>query len=247
MKHCADGAILAQRDGALIDADDRLHIEQCGICAEGLEEATRRADWIAETLFADAPAVDTVEAKRAVRARLDGLRAAERPRRPNRTLSQAAALVLLGAVGASALPNSPVRSWVEARAPGPRADAPALTAATEATETGEHTIDVAVGASGLLISLQGVPEASQVEIEWTDGTTARITAADGSSFSIAEGRVESVVTGGPVRLVLPAAAGPLRLEVNGRRLLSRSGDEVELPEGSVVDTPERLILRVPQY
>lgn len=247
MNHSTEGAIVALRDGALIDADDRLHVEGCGVCSEALDEATRRAEWIQQTLSVGALAVDTDAAKRAVRERLDGIRAAERPRRRRFSLAQAAALVLFGAVGASALPNSPVRTWVgERMTPSPDVPA-AVTTASDAAEPIETSVDVAVGPAGLVISLRGVPESSRVEVAWTNETTARITAADGSSFSIAEGRVESVVTGGPVRLVLPSTAGPLRLDVNGRRLLSRNGAELELPEGSVAETADGLVLQVPQY
>ena len=242
MTRCAEGMIVSIRDGALVDVDDRLHVESCAHCVEELREAEERAERIAAELAIDSFAVDTETAKASVRARLDAKRGAERPRRHlRRPLRQAAAFVLLGTAAAAALPTSPARTWIEGRTQSP------VVEATEAQAVSAATIEVPVGAEGLTVTLRGVPEGEQIEVVWTDGATAEISAADGSSYSIAEARAEAVVTGGPIRLTLPASAGPIRVEVNGRRVLSRRAEEIELPEGSIEESSSRLLLAVPQH
>ena len=243
MTRCDEGTVVSVRDGALIDADDRLHIESCPQCTEELREAELRAERIAAELALDPIVVDTEAAKAAVRARLDALRGAEKPRRHiRRPLGQAAAFVLLGTAAAAALPSSPVRSWIDSRI-----QPPVAVETTTAAEVGPATIEVPVGDEGLTVSLRGVPEGEQIEVVWTEEATAEISAADGSSYAIAEGRAEAVVTGGPIRLTLPSLAGPIRVEVNGRRVLPRRAEEIELPEGSIEESTSRLLLAVPQH
>lgn len=242
MTRCDEGTVIAIRDGALVDADDRLHIEDCPACREELLAAERRADRIAETLEAYPTHVDVDRAKAAVRARLDAQRRAERPRRRfHLSVGKAAGLVLIGAATASALPSSPIRAWVDARL------APTESEVAAATVTAGEEIEIPVGAEGLVVTLRGVPEGEEIEVLWTSEATARIGAADGSSFSIAAGEAEAIVTGGPVRLVLPNAAGPIRVEVNGRAVLTRRSSSLELPEGALEEAPDRILLAVPQH
>ncbi|MEM7414689.1 MAG: hypothetical protein AAF389_04270 [Gemmatimonadota bacterium] len=243
MTRSDEGTIVAMRDGALVDADDRMRVENSPAGMEELREAGRRADRIADTLAHYPTPIDLDRAKAEVRARLDAQRRAERPRpRIHLTLGKAASLVLLGAAAASALPNSPVRSWVEGRL----TPAASVEVAAPIVAAGEE-IEVPVGTDGLVVALRGVPEGEEIEVLWTVERTARISAADGSSFTFAAGRAEAIVTGGPVLLVLPQSAGPIRVDVNGRRVLSRQASDVELPEGSVEESAERIILAVPQH
>ncbi len=222
MTHLDEGTLVAIRDGALLPAEARLHLEECPPCETALAAATERAGTIEELLEPLADQLgspDYESARAAVRKRLDARRAA--PVR-GRHLGRAAAILLLGATAVSALPGSPVRDWIES---GQTEGAETVTATVEsATEA----IEVPVGVEGLQIVLRGTGVG--VDISWTDALTARIEAAQGSRFVVAGGRAEVDVTEGVVTLTLPRALGPLSVEVGGWTVMTNDAQGIQVDE-----------------
>lgn len=242
MTHATEATLVAIRDGALVDADESIHVFGCEVCTDELDRVTARSVRVGRALDDDDISIDIEAAKASVRARLDRKRAAERPRRRyHLPLGRAAALLLVAAGAASALPGSPVREWIGlGTADGPTAP----TTATSQEVPTPSGIEVAVSARGITVTLRGVPAAEQVQVVWLDEQLARISAADGSSYTFADGRAEAVVTGGPVSVALPRS-GPAMLEINGTVVLSRSGETLTLPLGSVRRDDDGIVLTVP--
>ena len=50
MTHAVDGTLVAIRDGALIDADEGIHVSGCDVCARELERAVERSDRVRAAL-----------------------------------------------------------------------------------------------------------------------------------------------------------------------------------------------------
>ncbi len=241
MSHVLEGTLTAIRDGALVDADDTVHLSGCDVCTGELARLTERSTRIAASFDHFEATIDVERAKEAVRARLDRKRAAERPRRSfSVPVGRAAALLLVAAGAVSALPGSPVRAWLGL-------DAPAVSETTTGAmqqDPGPAGIEVPVSEAGVTIALRGVPVAEEIEVEWIDEAIARISAADGSSYSVGDRRAEAVVTGGPVVVALPRSA-PVVLEINGVVMLTRSSGSVSMPLGSVSSNENRITLSVP--
>jgi len=241
MTHVAEGTLLAIRDGALVDTDDTIHVSGCEVCSSELGRISERAERIGAALRSLDTTIDVERAKASVRARLDRKLAAERPRRRFALpFGRAAAVLLLAAGAASAMPGSPVREWLGF---GPSAAVPAETAVPQSA--GPTGIEVPVSDQGITIALRGVPVAEEVEVMWIDEPLARISAADGSTYRMADGRAEAVITGGPVSISLPRT-GTAVLEINGAVVLTRSGDAVSLPMGSLSSDDDRIVLTVPE-
>lgn len=241
MSHVAEGTLLAIRDGVLVDADDTIHVSGCEACSSELVRINERADRISAALKDLDTTVDIERAKSAVRARLDRKLAAERPRRRFAIpLGRVAALLLVAAGAASAMPGSPVRAWL-----GVGSSTRVPEAVTAQPDFGPAGIEVAVSDAGITIALRGVPVAEEVEVVWIDEALARISAADGSTYRLADGRAEAVITGGPISVSLPRT-GTAVIEINGAVVLTRSGDALSLPLGSLSSDDDRTVLMVPE-
>lgn len=243
MTHLNEGIVIAIRDGALVPGDARVHAEECSVCAEALARARQRAEDIAEILGSMTADVDVEAAKASVRARLDELRAAERLRRrwiPS--LGRAAALLLVAAGAAYALPGSPVRGWIESTQERLTVDPPV--AATSQERVDGSRIEVAVPDEGIHVGLRSVAPGAEVQVVWLDEPVARISAAAGSSYSFAEGRAEAVVTAGDVRLEIFRGARAVSIEINGRMVYEGSSDSPRLLEGVVTRNEDRMIFTI---
>lgn len=241
MTHVAEGTLLAIRDGALVDTDDTIHVSGCEACSSELGRISERAERIGDALKGLDTTIDVERAKASVRARLDRKMAAERPRRHfTLPFGRAAAILLLAAGAASAMPGSPVREWLGIGAP---AEVTAVAAVQPAA--GPAGIEVPVSDQGITIALRGVPIGEEVEVVWIDEPLARISADDGSTYRIEDGRAEAVITGGPVSISLPRT-GAAVLEINGAVVLTRSDDAVSLPMGSLSSDDDRIVLTVPE-
>lgn len=242
MSHATEGILVAIRDRALVDADESIHVSGCDVCSADLERVTARAGRVEDALDGFDTPIDMERAKASVRAKLDRKRASERPRRQfPLTLGRAAGILLVAAGAVSALPGSPVRAWLGADG-GVAPTTTAVEGLQEAPVPGG--IEVPVSEDGITVSLRGVPSAEEVRVLWLDEPIARISAADGSSFSYADGRAEAVVTGGPLSVSLPRA-GSVHLEINGAVALSRTGETLSLPLGSVTRGDDEVVLAVP--
>lgn len=244
MTHLDEGALVALRDGAVVREDARLHIDACATCRAALDEVRRRADKVAEALTTNAAHVDVQTAKAAVRARLDALRDRERPRtNPTRHLRRAAAILLVTAGAAWALPGSPVRDWL-------RTDSAPVSSAEVDPAVQEVAVQEAVEASGIEVdvrtdievALLGVGVGTEIEVVWLAEPIARLSAGAGSSYSFAEGRIEATLAPGPVRLALPRAATMVSVAVNGRMVLQGRSDRLELTVDVVEQTADRVLI-----
>jgi hypothetical protein len=240
MSHLSDGTIVAIRDGALVAGDARIHAMECPVCAEALEDAGRRAAAIESALSLTSAAVAVDDAKARVRARLDARRAGERPRRRfSLPLGRAAGLILLAGGAVYAMPGSPVRDWVGEIGVGARVDP--LPASTSQEWSRAGSIEVQIPDEGIHIGLRSVTPGTVVQLLWLDDPIARITAAEGSSYSFAEGRAVAMVAPGPVRIEIFRDTPTVSLEVNGRMVFQGSASTPSLLESVGVRESDRVV------
>lgn len=256
MKHLDEGALLALRDEADIpdEASAAAHLEECAACRTALEEARRTARRVSAALSAldepfdveaargmvraqvaeasaqqaDAPSV-VGRARDEARSKRSGEATARPPTRNwGRALGRAAGLVLLAAVGAYALPNSPVRNWVRGIGES----------GTEAVEAGRPSegraspessgIRVTVAAP-VRVEVLGLAPGEELTVLWVPGSEVAVFADSQSRFQSGSSLVQATVSGGPVRVELPADVRPLTLEVGGRIWLRNLPGGIETP------------------
>jgi hypothetical protein len=179
--------------------------------------------------------------------------AARRPRRAFWSLSKAAGILLITAAGASALPGSPVRRWLERRsAPAvERTAAPARERVAEpqpvAAETPAEEAGVRISALGgpLSVVLRGAAPGTEIRVTWVPGAEAAVFAPVGTRFTSGEGRVEAALVPGSVRVELPRGVVPVSLDVDGSILLRTTPAGLEV-SGPVVERADAgITFRVP--
>lgn len=244
MTHVDEGILLAIRDGALVSADDQLHVESCAQCSDALEAARARAQRIENALAGLDVPFDVDAAKERVRAQLDGTSEPVRraPQAP-RHLGRAAAILLVAAGAAYAIPGSPIRAWITG-------ENEATTSGAAATEESQEivggVIEVPVTDQGIRVSIDGSRPGDQIEVIWTDASTARVAVPAGSSYSIAEGHVVASVTAGPVQVAFPRSAAVISLEIDGRMVLQRTDGTIDVAAEVLARDADRLILEIPQ-
>lgn len=247
MRHLDEATLVALRDGDTSAEMAASHLHQCAPCAEALDESTSRSRTIAEALATLDEPVEVTNAKAAVRRRLDARRGDARHRSGwlRWHLGRAAAILLLTAGAAFALPWSPVREWWA----GPSAD-PNPTAeptGTVATAQGLPAAGIAVALPDgrIAVIVRGAEPGSAIDVVWAAGATASISAPPGSAFSYADGRVEVDAAAGPILVELPRAAAFASLEVDGRIFLERSGERLDVPGPAIERTDESIQFLVP--
>lgn len=261
MNHLDDARLLAVRDGDGAPAD-LAHVERCAACAAMLETARARSGVVAGALETLDVAWDLEAARTAVRARVteDAARATGATplrSRTHRTAwwggSRAAAVVVLIAATASALPGSPVRSWLSTVLSGP--DGPdaveSMDAATEAAPMAEE--EAAPAATGirlravapLRVNIRGLPAGAEVEVRWVVGDEVALFAPVGSRFTTSDGSVEALVNRGPVTVEIPRTTVPATLEVGGRIYLRRTGDGLDVSGPAVSRSDAAVTFRLP--
>lgn len=239
MTHLDEGTILAVRDGDWAEDFAQAHLTQCVDCSGELGQARTRATHITDSLAALDEDVDVETAKAAVRGRLDVTRGrtARAGQWTRWSLGKAAALLLLAAGTASALPWSPVRSWWRTSAPEPSA----VPARAEPAQTVEGAsgggIAVPVDDGRIAVIVRGAATGASLEVVWVDEPTATVSAPPGSDFTYAGGRAEVDAAAGPIRVELPRAVRLATLEVDGVVYLARSGERLDVA-GPVVEWDE---------
>lgn len=246
MSHLDGGTVVAIRDGALVDTDAEEHLGDCSQCQSLLSDALRRSELIGASLAEMDTTIDVAAAKAAVRERLDAHRDGA-PRRAGplpRHMGRAAAILLVAAGAAYAMPGSPVPGWLFDATPEGTIEGPAPVAVQEAPNEGGIEVNVPDGRIRVVVT--GVTPGSTVEVIWTDGATARISAAAGSSFSFGDGRAEATVAPGPVRIELPRFAAAVSLEVDGRTYLRRDSAPLEVLEPVAERTDDLIRFVVPE-
>lgn len=239
MKHLDEGILVALRDGDSPDGRAEEHLHGCAECADALLETKRRSQGIAEALTALDEPVDILRAKAAVRRRLDSRR--DRGRATTGSwwhahLGRAAALLVLTAGAASALPWSPVRHWwVDAPTGTPASGAAAAVEPTVATQDAPAAgISVGVPEGRIRVVVTNAGPGTVIEVRWVERATARVSAPSGSGFTYADGRAEVDAASGPIEVELPRDAVDASLVVNGRIFLERVEGRLDVP-GPAVD------------
>lgn len=229
MSHLDVGAITTLRDRGLVDDDVRHHAETCPVCRQALDDARERQDEVEQLLRTlDAPgSLDVEAAKRKVRLRLDRKREAVYRPRPlfSFALGRAAALLLVAAGVAYALPGSPLRSWLT---DGDGAEGVPTSTVEGAAATAFEGVQVAVPPGGLRIALLDVAADMPMEVRWVEGGQARIAGGPGARYAVSEGRTEARVASGPIRLELPLSGAPVTVEADGLVVLTRSDAGIEI-------------------
>ena len=244
MSHLHEGTLLTVRDSALVEVSVQEHVAECAECQVALSDAQARAKAIASLLSGLDDPLDLEGAKAKVRARLDrgSLRTHSRFGSILRSSwGRAAALLLLAAGAVSALPGSPVRSWIVGT---PSALEP--TTATTGAAPAPYRSGVAVPTSqnGIRVVLTGAAPGAELEVLWGDGATARVSAPEGSAFSYGDGLLVAQLADGAVRVELPSS-GPVSVEVDGQLYLRRTGDVVEVDGPLSVRSESGVLFTIP--
>jgi len=239
MTHLDPGTILAIRDGMPVDSDHVEHLDGCDRCAATLAEVRAASVSIVAALDVLDVTVDAGVAKAAVRARLEERRDVPRAtRRIGWPLARAAGLLLVAAGALSAMPGSPLRTWLAGGDPAPTT----VEAPQETPEAGVRT-ELFEGRIEVVIS--GMSAGSEIEVSWVEGTAVTVYAAPGSRFASAAGRLEAVVADGPVRIGLPSAAEEASIEVDGRMYLRKIGADVDVLAPTIGRADDRIRFSVP--
>jgi len=251
MTHLDEGRLLAVRDEELHD----LHLSECASCREALEEARARGGVVSRALATLESPTDLEAARAIVRERV-AVQAARNsgaiPLRPRRaqvlwSASKVAGLLMITAAGLSALPGSPVRTWIaglversgpEGRA-GP-ATPSSLTVGAEATG-----IRLAVASGPLRVVVVGAEPGAELRVRWVPGADAAVFAPVGSRFTSGEGRIEARVVSGTVRIELPRGVVSVSLEVGGRIYLRTTDAGLDVPGPMVERTDSEIVFRIP--
>jgi hypothetical protein len=250
MTHLDEGRLLAVRDAESRDE----HLAACAQCRDTLADLRSRSQVVSGALAALDGPTDLETARARIRARVAELSAGRAggvslPSRRRTTfwsLSRAAGLLLVTAAGLSALPGSPVRTWVtNVLAPGaPTPDVEALTApASGAAESPGIRLSVARGPLRVVVS--GAQAATEIRVRWVPGNEAAVFGPVGSRFTSGEGRLEARVSSGAVRIELPRGVVPVSLEVGGRIYLRSTDAGLDLPGPVTEQSASEIVFRVP--
>jgi hypothetical protein len=273
MTHLDEGILLTLRDdaGAAVPADSGDHLAACATCRETLDALRAQETSVALALTALDEEWDLDAARSAVRARLvqeslhvPGVLPISQPRKSwilGAGLSRAAAILLLTAVGAAAaMPGSPVRRWISdvlvrdeaviAEAPATPEVVPDPTVAAEATAAAapEDTgVRMSVAGGPLRVVVRDAVPGTEIRVLWVPGSDVAVFGPVGSRFTsaAAEGRIEAVVTAGPLRIEMPRGVVPFSLEVGGETYLrsTLAGLEVLIPATERTDSA--VVFRIP--
>jgi len=252
MTHLDEGQLLATRDGE----SSHPHLSECASCRESLEELRGRRDTVARALEALDVPTDLEAARVRVRERVTAGTAeragavAMKPRRSRAlwSLSRAAGLLLVTAAGLSALPGSPVRTWVAGLVErvGPEMPAEATAAPSSPTTEPEVTgIRLAVAGGPLRVVVIGAEAGAEIRLRWVPGADAAVFAPVGSRFTSAEGRIEARVTAGTVRVELPRGVVPVSLEVGGRIYLRATDAGLDVSGPVTERNTSEIVFRIP--
>jgi len=229
-RHLDEGQVATLRDEGSADPWASAHLDTCAVCTAELADTRGRAHAVAEALAALDFPVDVQAAKAAVRRRLDRARSEGMPRRRRVPIGRAAAILVVTAGAAAALPWSPLARWwsapsIEEGTP-PSATATRAAAPAEAPVAASIAVDVIEEIEVVVI---GASAGATIDVIWTDAGSARVTAPSGSRFALATDRVEVRAAEGTLSVELPRTVRAT-LVVNGRSYLERS------PQGAEIET-----------
>jgi hypothetical protein len=237
--HLNEGRIAALRDTGTANPWESSHLDGCAVCTAELADARSRAHAVGDALAALDSPVDVAAAKAAVRRRLDAQRSEASPRRRRVPIGRAAAILLVTAGAAAALPWSPLARWWSAPSTeGGTPTAPSTTVAVPAADPATASVAVDV-VDEIRVLVTGAAAGATIDVVWTDTALARVTAPSGSRFTLATGRVEVQAVEGSVSVELPRAARA-SLTVNGRSYLERAAEGTTVVEPAAEVTVDRI-------
>jgi anti-sigma factor RsiW len=242
MAHIEEGILQAYLDDEVVArAELDSHLAQCTTCAAELDRLRAASELFASVIHAADTVASTpaafaeVKAARRSTARQPGVTV---PRVP---LARAAMLLLgLAAAASATIPGSPVRAWIsealrsvggsqqeEVAAPAVQpVPAPAIPNASGAAAVSIEPVDGRV-----LVVLSGAAAQAdvQVRIVQTERASVQVTdAAAQARFRTGAGRIEVIGIGsGNVMVEIPAAALEAVVEVDGRRIFEKNGDQIQ--------------------
>ncbi len=243
MTHVDEGTLLALLDGELDESDARdveRHLEVCGGCRTEMERLHHAARLFSTTLMESdvaAPATSDISAQALRR------RSASRPTdRRWQDLRRAAVLVVAFAAAASAtIPGTPVNRWLRDMVEPParlalETDTAAASAAALAAEpeeiADESGVSVLLEDGSVRVVLRGATAELRVKAILVESPRAGVYATGSAAearFSTGPGVIEVVgAAGGELRIELPHSARVATVEVNGRRYLSKDGDQLRV-------------------
>ncbi len=244
--HPDPGLIQSFLDGELEEGEERdvhFHLEGCADCRARAEVLTRAADTVGRGLAL----LDTDPELGAARDRLR-FRRAGRPgkdtllpwhRRSSLPRAASIALLLTGAA-ATALPGSPVRSWLGDRwdalvgsptATGPASEVPGTAVdVVEAYPLGgpETGITLPAGEAGVELWIRDLPPEATIRVVWVEEGQAGIFAGEGTRYRRQDSRLEAQAPPGSVRVELPRSLVGAVVGVDGAVLLRLTAEGVEL-------------------
>ncbi len=251
MEHIDEGILQALLDGELNDTDGGgflSHLKWCATCQaeyEGLQRASAAVSG-AFGLLDDTRPVSVVSSR-------PPSMVGNRRRRYAAALPRAAMLLFgFAAVGSASLPGSPVRAWIEARLEAPAVAAPeaSISAASEpAPALAERGIGTSPHDGRLRVVVTGASEGLPVRIRFTPdlfGGAFSIGDTETTRFRSAGGLIEVFdAVGDELRVEIPASAVEATVEVNGRTVLLKEGDRLQLI-GDTADVPagDEILYRV---
>jgi Putative zinc-finger len=237
MTHLGEGTLQEMLDGELppgARAGVEAHLASCPACAGQLAELrglTERTSALLGLVEA-APPVLAAQAAFARQRRSGGALYHAR-----RALPRAAVLVLAvaGAAAAAVIPGSPVREWVGAlRVPERAPEAPvqqrAPAPAPAEPEAAPRVISILASEGKVRVVVSASSPELRVRARLVPGAKAQVTATGAATtahFRTGPGRIELVGAGpGEVVVTLPADAQAAFVEVNGRVVAAKEGDQL---------------------
>jgi len=253
MTHLEDRDLVALRDGDEVEATIRDHLEQCDACQSALEDAHARAASITDVLGTlDAP-VDLEASRAALSARM-ALRNTQdvtpiTTQRSRRTgtgsftpLRRAAAVLLISAGAAWAIPGSPVPGWVTGSPAVERTGAAEATP-EDAAMAARAGVRLPLADEPIVVHLDGVASGTRVEVVRTTDSAVTVYAAAGSTFASGTQDLRATLAEGPVTIEGPWD-GFGALTVNGETILERTDGSwrIVAPVEEVAD--DRIIILV---
>lgn len=258
MNHLQDHELVTLRDGGEVAVPRRDHLERCDACRLAMADAHSRAESIADVLSTLDSPVD-LEASRAALAAKMARRAGEDPRVTPITagrvrrgrgsgfapLRRAAAVLLISAGAAWAIPGSPVPGWFSDSSTdlGTSVTPAATTPSTEDAPASRAGVRLPVGDEPIVVHLDGVTPGTRVEVVRTEDSAVTVYAAAGSTFASGTQDLRATLAEGPVRIEGPWE-GMGALTVNGEVVLERIDGSwrIDAPVQEVAD--DRVIVLV---
>mgnify|MGYP002778074870 CR=1 FL=1 len=238
-QHLDEGVLYALLDDELSPVEEqraRAHIASCRECS-----ASFQATGASSTLLSGG--LRLLDVPRSAKPFVTPAAVAASPRWSGAALARAAALLLMiGGAASAAVPGSPLHSWLEDQRAGSEpgmatttvaAPEPAPLAVTPAAEAGAG---VAPEQGVLRISVSGAQPGLSVRVVLTDTPRGGVYALGADSsvrFETAPGALAVADAGmTPLRIEVPRSASDVSVTINGRRYITKDGEELLLENGT---------------